>query len=393
MKKQQATYMKAKVMVPISILAIALLGAATLLATSQRLEPTQPDPIPTVVRALTVHPKTVGMMVHAQGAVSPRTETNLVPEVSGTVVWVSPNLVSGGYFEYGELLLKVDNRDYQNLVERAEASISRAEAEDQLAQFNLTRSIELEAQKLISQADLESAVRSADVAEAVLQDARVILEQAKRDLERTEIHAPFTGLVRSERVDTGQFVSRGESVASIYGSDYVEVRLPIADSQLAYLNVPLTQRGELKEIDAPITTLSANFAGTEQKWFGRIVRTEAEIDAMSRMVHAVARIRAGEDGNNMSPPVGLFVQADIEGRLVDNVFVLPRSALRNDSQVLIIDTDNRLQYRTVEILRIYRDEIYITNGLSGGEVVCLSPLQTVVNGMLVSPVYPDTTEN
>ena len=393
MKKQQATYMKAKVMVPISILAIALLGAATLLATSQRLEPTQPDPIPTVVRALTVHPKTVGMMVHAQGAVSPRTETNLVPEVSGTVVWVSPNLVSGGYFEYGELLLKVDNRDYQNLVERAEASISRAEAEDQLAQFNLTRSIELEAQKLISQADLESAVRSADVAEAVLQDARVILEQAKRDLERTEIHAPFTGLVRSERVDTGQFVSRGESVASIYGSDYVEVRLPIADSQLAYLNVPLTQRGELKEIDAPMTTLSANFAGTEQKWFGRIVRTEAEIDAMSRMVHAVARIRAGEDGNNMSPPVGLFVQADIEGRLVDNVFVLPRSALRNDSQVLIIDTDNRLQYRTVEILRIYRDEIYITNGLNGGEVVCLSPLQTVVNGMLVSPVYPGTTEN
>ena len=393
MKKPQATYMKAKVMVPISILAIALLGAATLLATSQRLEPTQPDPIPTVVRALTVHPKTVGMMVHAQGAVSPRTETNLVPEVSGTVVWVSPNLVSGGYFEYGELLLKVDNRDYQNLVERAEASISRAEAEDQLAQFNLTRSIELEAQKLISQADLESAVRSADVAEAELQDARVILEQAKRDLERTEIHAPFTGLVRSERVDTGQFVSRGESVASIYGSDYVEVRLPIADSQLAYLNVPLTQRGELKEIDAPMTTLSANFAGTEQKWFGRIVRTEAEIDAMSRMVHAVARIRAGEDGNNMSPPVGLFVQADIEGRLVDNVCVLPRSALRNDSQVLIIDTDNRLHYRTVEILRIYRDEIYITNGLSGGEVVCLSPLQTVVNGMLVSPVYPNTTEN
>ena len=90
MKKQQVTYMKAKAMVPISILAIALLGAATLLATSQRLEPTQPDPIPTVVRALTVHPKTVGMMVHAQGAVSPRTETNLVPEVSGTVVWVSP---------------------------------------------------------------------------------------------------------------------------------------------------------------------------------------------------------------------------------------------------------------------------------------------------------------
>ncbi|SVB91928.1 uncharacterized protein METZ01_LOCUS244782, partial [marine metagenome] len=128
------------------------------------------------------------------------------------------------------------------------------------------------------------------------------------------------------------------------------------------------------------------------QWLGRIVRTEAEIDAASRMVHAVARIRAGEDGHTMPPPVGLFVQAEIEGRLVDNVTVLPRSALRNDSQVLVMDEDRRLQYRTVEILRIYRDEVYIVEGLSKGEVVCISPLQTVVSGMLVSPVYPDISE-
>lgn len=392
MNKQQIINIKTKVILPVGILAIAFLGAATLLATSQRLEPTQPDPIATVVRAINIHSEMVRMTVHAQGAVSPRTESDLVPEVSGTVVWVSPNLVSGGYFEHGALLFKVDDRDYQNSVERAEASIRRTEAENQLAQFNLIRSIELETQQLISQADLESAVRTANVAEAVLQDTRVVLEQAERDLERTEIRAPFTGLVRSERVDTGQFVSRGTSVASIYGSDYVEVRLPIADSQLAYLSIPLTQRGELDEADAPIATLSANFAGIEQKWLGRIVRTEAEIDATSRMVHAVARVRAGEDGNKMSPPVGLFVQADIEGRLVDNVIVLPRAALRNDSQVLLIDSDNRLRYRTVEILRIYRDEIYITEGLNEGEVVCISPLQTVVSGMLVSPVYSSATE-
>ena len=384
--------MKTKIMAPIVILTITFLGAATLLVTSQRLEPTQPDPIATVVRAINIHPEMVRMMIHAQGAVSPKTESDLVPEVSGTVVWVSPNLVSGGYFEHEELLLKVDDRDYQNSVERADASISRAEAENQLAQFNLIRSIELETQQLISQADLESAVRTANVAKAVLQDALVVLEQAERDLERTEIRAPFAGLVRSERIDAGQFVSRGTSVASIYGSDYVEVRLPIADSQLAYLSVPLTQRGELDEADAPIATLSANFAGIEQKWLGRIVRTEAEIDATSRMVHAVAQVRAGEDGNKMSPPVGLFVQADIEGRLVDNVIVLPRAALRNDSQVLLIDSDNRLRYRTVEILRIYRDEIYITEGLNEGEVVCISPLQTVVSGMLVSPVYSNATE-
>ena len=384
--------MKARAVVPIVILAVAFLGAATLLATSQRLQPTQPDPVPTAVRVVKVRPKMIRMEVHAQGAVAPRTETDLVPEVSGTVVWVSPNLVSGGYFEQEELLLNVDDRDYQNSVDRAEASISRAEAENQLAQFNLTRSIELDTQQLISQADLENAIRTANVAEATLRDARVVLEQAERDLARTQIRAPFTGLVRNERVDTGQFVSRGVSVASIYGSDYVEVRLPIADSQLAYLSVPLTQRGELDEADAPIVTLSASFAGAEQQWLGRIVRTEAEIDATSRMVHAVARSRTSEEGDKVPPPVGLFVQADIEGRLVDNVIVLPRSALRNDSQVLVVDKDNRLQYRAVEILRVYRDEVYIIEGLNEAEVVCISPLQTVVSGMLVNPVYPDITE-
>jgi len=383
--------MKAKVVVPVVILAVAFLGVATLLATSQRLRPAQPDPVPTAVRVVQVLPEMVRMAVHAQGSVAPRTETDLVPEVSGTVVWVSPNLVSGGYFEQGELLLRVDDRDYQNSVDRAEASISRAEAEDQLAQFNLTRAIELESEKLISQSDLENAVRTANVTKATLRDAHVVLEQTERDLARTQIRAPFTGLVRNERVDVGQFVSRGASVASVYGSDYVEVRLPVADRQLAYLSVPLTQRGEL-DGDAPVVTLSASFAGAEQQWFGRIVRTEAEIDAASRMVHAVARIRAGEDGNTMPPPVGLFVQAEIEGRLVDNVTVLPRSALRNDNQVLVMDEERRLQYRTVEILRIYRDEVYIVEGLSKGEVVCISPLQTVVSGMLVSPVYPDTSE-
>lgn len=315
--------MKTKIVVPVVILAVAFLGAVTLLVTSQRLRPTQPDPVATAVRVLEIHPGIVRMTVHTQGAVAPLTETDLVPEVSGTVVWVSPNLVSGGYFEKGDPLLRVDDRDYRNSVDRAEASISRAEAEDQLAQFNLARSIELESQELISQADLENATRNARVAKAALRDARVVLEQTERDLMRTEIRGPFTGLVRSERVDVGQFVSRGVSVASVYGSDYVEVRLPIADKQLAYLSVSLTQRGVLDGADAPLVTLSASFAGTKQQWLGRIVRTEAEIDAASRMVHAVARIRAGEDGNNMPPPIGLFVQAEIEGRLVDNVVVLP----------------------------------------------------------------------
>jgi RND family efflux transporter MFP subunit len=322
--------------------------------------------------------------------VTPRTETALGPEVSGNVVWISPNLVSGGYFEAGEPLLRIDNRDYLSAVERARASVSRTEAEQEFSEFELQRLEELETRELVSRSDVEAGMRAARVAEAGLQDARVALEQAERDLERTEIVAPFQGFVRNEQTDVGQFVSRGATVANLYAVDYVEVRLPIADQQLAYLDLPLTQRGELDEADAPTVTLSANFAGQAYRWTGKLVRTEAEIDARSRMVQAVARISAedvsNDDPASLPPPIGLFVNAEIEGRLVENVVVVPRAAIRNASEILIVDEENRLRFREVELLRVYGDEAYIDGGLSRGELICISPLQVVVDGMRVEPL-------
>jgi RND family efflux transporter MFP subunit len=330
------------------------------------------------------------MVVHAQGTVLPRTESQLVPEVSGNVVWVSTSLVPGGYFEAGEALLRIDDRDYRDAVERARAASSRAQAEQEFAEFELERLQTLEASELISRSAVESAMRAERVAEAALRDAAAALEQAERDLSRTEINAPFKGLVRSEQIDVGQFVNRGSAVATIYAIDYVEVRLPIADEQLAYLDIPLTQRGELDEDTAPSVILSAEFAGTRREWRGTLVRTEAEIDARSRMVQVVARIGAAEtrssEAAELPPPVGLFVQAEIQGRADDDVVVLPRDAIRNGNQVLVVDADNRLRYRTVELLRVYGDDAYISGGISRGERVLISPLQVVVDGMRVEPI-------
>ena len=233
-------------------------------------------------------------------------------------------------------------------------------------------------------------MRAARVAEASLQDARVVLEQAQRDLERTEILAPFKGFVRNEQIDVGQFVSRGASIANIYAVDYVEVRLPIADQQLAYLDLPLSRRGELDEATSPSVTLSANFAGVDYQWVGRLVRTEAEIDSRSRMIQVVARISAEDvtaiDPDALPPPVGLFVNAEIEGRSADHVVVVPRAAIRNASEVLIVDDENRLRFREVSLLRVYGDEAFIDSGLSEGEMISISPLQAVVDGMRVEPL-------
>ena len=215
--------MKPKIVLPIVVLAGALIGSAALLATSQRLQPTQPEPVAPTVRVVQIEPQSVRMTVHAVGTVSPRTEPELVPEVSGNVMWISPNLVAGGYFEASEVLLRIDDRDYLNAVERASAAVNRTQAENEFAQFELQRLEELESRQLISRSDVESGMRAARVAEASLQDAEATLEQAERDLTRTEIVAPFAGLVRTEQTDLGQFVNRGTSVASIYAVDYVEV--------------------------------------------------------------------------------------------------------------------------------------------------------------------------
>lgn len=380
-----------KKVMPLLILVVAVGIVAIMMMTRRQLEPRQVQAPPIAVRVVEVYPGNVQLVVHAQGTVSPRTESSLVPEVSGNVTWVSPNLVSGGYFEKGAALLKVDDRDYRDAVQRAEATLQRAEAEHNLAQFEYERANDLYSRDLISRIDLESKLRTSRVTAASLEDAQLQLDTAKRDLARTTLKAPFSGLVRSEQIDVGQFINRGSAVATVYASDYVEVRLPVADQQLAYLNVPLTQRGELDDANAPAVHLTAEFAGKTQAWDGKIVRTEGEIDPGSRMVYVIARVRAAQDRSTqdkdqLPPPVGLFVQAEIEGLAVDNMVVLPRSALRNENQVLIVDADDRLRFRDVDVLRVYRDEVYISDGISPGERVCVSTLQTVVEGMHVQPL-------
>jgi RND family efflux transporter MFP subunit len=213
------------------------------------------------------------------------------------------------------------------------------------------------------------------------------MRQAERDLLRTEVRAPYKGLVRSKNVDVGQFVSRGNPIAQIYSSDSVEVRIPLADSQLAFLDLPLGQRGELSEALQAEVVLSTHYGGQYYEWRGRLVRTEAEINTRTRMVNAVVRVEENVGTDQPPLPVGLFVHANISGRLVKDVVVLPRAALRNQSQVLVVDNDNRLRYRNVELLRFDRDDVIISSGLENGELVNLSPIQTVIDGMHVKPIH------
>lgn len=164
------------------------------------------------------------------------------------------------------------------------------------------------------------------------------------------------------------------------------MRLPIADAQLAYLELPIWRRGAIPEGGLAGTTLSARFAGQEHSWSGRLVRTEGEIDAKSRLVHVVVRVANDGASGAIPLPVGLFVQARIAGRSVDNVAVVPRQALQTPGRVFIVDNEDRLRFRDVEVLRVEGDDALIRRGLAEGDRVCISPIQAPVEGMQVRPV-------
>lgn len=384
--------MNRNVVIPLLILASGVGFAALLILTGPEVEPRAPNVITPLVRVLNVVPEKIQLRVLTHGTVVPRTESELVPEVSGPVIWMSPAMVSGGFFAEGQALLRIDPLDYEVALEEARAGLARAESELSAARKEHVRQLDLARQQVSSDARRDDAVNRFGVAEASLREAQARLRRAKRNLERTEIVAPYAGRVRSERIDVGQFVNRGTSVATIYAVDFAEVRLPVPDEELAYLDLPLVYRDE-ETAKAAQVILRARFAGSEHTWRGEIARTEGELDPKTRMVYVVARVADPYAQTEGRPPlaVGLFVEAEILGPQADNVVVLPRSALRGDGRVLLVDSEQRLRFRDVEVFRAARDEIYVSGGLAIGERVCISPLESAIEGMAVRVVEGDSS--
>jgi RND family efflux transporter MFP subunit len=373
-----------KLVYPLLVLCAGAALAFLLLVTEP--EPQADDYVrpATTVRTIRAHKGAEHLIVKSQGTVEPQKESQLIPEVSGRVVWMSPALVTGGAFDKDDPLLRIDNADYASAVEKSKAAQTRSSIEREHAGDELARLQKLIGQNLASQSQVDEAERRYRVADANLNEAKINLEQAERDLSRTEIHAPYQGLVRAEQVDLGQFISRGSIIATIYATDYLEVRLPVAAKQLSYLEVS-TDRG--LSIDPPAAvSISGQLGNTRFIWNGELVRGEQEIDARSRMLYAVARFRNEPNADVAPLLVGLFVQAEIQGRLVEDLVRLPRSAIRDQDQVLVVDADNRLRFRQVTVLRQEDDEVLISKGLEDGELICVSPLQTVVDGMRVLAV-------
>lgn len=376
-----------KLVLPIVVLVIGIAGAAGMILISPDVTVRPPPVQPPLVRVVTAAAEDLQLRVRTQGTVEPRTETDLIPEVQGRVTFISPSLAAGGFFEEGELLLVIDKRDYEIALDRAEANLVRRESEARLARANLDRALKLSERGVLSASAMDEARNAARVADAAVRDAQATLEQAKLDLDRAEIRAPFAGRVRQENVDPGQVLVRGVPVAKLYAVDYAEIRLPVPDDQLAFLDVPLQYRGVNDETRRAQVELTVDFARSEHLWRGEVVRTEGEIDPQTRMVNVIARVDdpygLPEDTGRPPLAVGMFVQAEILGRRLEDVVVLPRLALRSGDRVLIVDDENRMRFRDVDVVRTDREVVILRSGVQPGEQVCVSPILEVADGMQV----------
>jgi RND family efflux transporter MFP subunit len=394
---QEATQ-RSRVLGGAVVLALFSCAALLLIATPPRVESAQREDPRRWVRVVAAEPRSVQLVVESQGTVVPRVQSELVPEVSGRVLWVAPALAAGGHFRAGDPLVRIDATDHQAALGRAHANVIRAEAEHVHARHELERRESLAGSSVVSREQLEDARRGERVSYANLAEARISEEEAERNLARTELQAPFAGRARDKRVDVGQFVERGGPIGTLYAIDHFEVRLPVPDAELIFLDWPSPAEASPTSAIAPGTgpevTLRARFGGATRSWQGRIVRTDGTIDPRTRMVHVIAQVEDpygleaadGLDPNAVPLTVGLFVQAEILGRKEEGVVVLPRSALHTDASVLVVSRAGELQERPVVLLRVTGDEILVREGLSAGERVCVSDVPLFVEGMEVEAV-------
>jgi len=340
---------------------------------------------PSVV-ARSLQTEDYAITLETQGTVQARTTSTLIPEVRGRIISVAPNFREGAFFEEGDVLLEIDDGDYQTELIVADAALAQAE----LREFEETARYE---QAKLDWARLNPGQEASPLtlrepqikqARASTASAKARVNNAKRNLERTKIKAPFAGRILSKNVDVGQYVSPGNQLARVYAVDFAEVRLPLTATQYSFLDLPSVYRGENPSLrEGPRVTLSSKVGNKTHEWRGRIVRAEGSVDIRTRQLFVVAQIRnpygRTEEGR---PPlkVGSFVEAKIEGKTLEGVYVIPRVLLRENEYVLLVDKQNYLERKSVDIAWETDDVIVVSGGLEPGDKLCLTDVPFALEG-------------
>jgi len=378
-----------KVVMPLVVIAAGGGAVWALAQAKEAPEKTIEEPRPVSLHVDKVRSERITVSVGTQGEVRAKTNISLVPQVSGRIVKVSNSFAEGGSFSPGETLIQIDDANYLVAVTSAEARV--AEAAVRVEQELADASIKEKQWKdwVVDGEPTPLALNKPQVAEAQakLRAAEADLENAKLNLARTKISVPFKGRVLERNIGVGQFVSLGATLGRVFATDTIEVRLPLTDAQLGELALPIgfvAQPGQ-----APDVTFSANIGNEKRSWTGKIKRVNASVDSQTRLVYAIAEVddpygAAADRG--MPLAVGLFVTAAIQGVTPHDAMVIPRTALRGEDRVYVIDADNKLQIRTVNVLSTSEEQVIVLSGLADGEQVVTSPVRSAFEGMAALPI-------
>jgi len=369
---------------------LIILGAAVLVQVMASMKP-EPEEKVEEAKALPVLTKaafteSVTLSVTAQGEVQPRTQINLVPQVSGALTYMSPKFLEGGAFQKGELLARIDPAEYELRVVQAKASI--AQAQTTIVREKSESEIARRDWEELGNGEAPSALvlRAPQMAEARarLDAAKAQLAEAELQLSRTSIYAPFSGRVVRREVNAGAYVRTAQSLGEIYSSDIMDVRLPLTNQDLGKAGITAgfgASRGQ----GIPVT-LSADVAGSLASWNAEIVRTDSRFDPQTRVLYAYAEVR-NPFATGKAPLVpGTFVDATLSGEDVSQAVIIPRNGLRGDDRVFVAKADNTLEIRTVTVRDSDRQRAIILDGLSGGEEIIVSPIRGAASGMKINVV-------
>jgi len=386
---------KKQIILPIIVLAI---GIAGLVGISALKKPPEEKPVvdttPLVsVEAIEYKPMTFS--VSSYGVVAAKYDTELVAQVSGEIIYLADKFVKGGFVKKGDILAKIDPSDYEAGLLDSQANVASAKAN--MVQERANGEVALrEWAEITNSKPTALSLRKPQLAQelAKLKSAEADLLRSHRDLERTVIRAPYDALISSREIGLGAYVTTGSKIGHIYNTDTAEIRLPLADKEMQYLD----QKGTHSEV-----TLMGNFAGSKQQCQGKIVRSEGVVDSKSRMTYLVAEIEdpygLKTDKNELR--FGTYVTANIQGSNAGNVAVIPRHLIVN-GLVAIMDSDNTLRYKPVKIIRQEGANVVISEGLDPGMEVITSALDYPLEGMKLAlpvdkilqdePIETDKTE-
>lgn len=377
----------------LAVPALIIAGTFVGLSTTSAMAP-KPEEKEDLVEALPVvatraEATNVQLSVRSQGVVQARSQVVLSPEVTGRVSYVSPNFLAGGHFNRGDVLLRLDPTEFELRVVQAQANVAQAETTLAREQSE-ARNARVEADELGITDVSDLALRQPQVAEAQarLASAKAALSEAELQLSRTVIRAPFDGRIISRAVDRGAFVTTGSQLASIFSTDVVEIPISLTDNDLDVLDLAIGFEATANN-PGPEVRLSAMVAGEIREWTGEIKRTASVFDADTRVLFAYVEVQdpfgAGAD-DGVPLATGLFVSAEIEGPSVERAVTIPRTALRGTDRVYVVENNETLHIREVEVRSSDRAKVVLASGLSAGEVVITSPVRSPAEGMTVRPV-------